>query len=660
MVKAIYEELGKKDAKTHFTVGIEDNVTHLSLAVDATFSTEPAERTRAVFYGLGADGTVSANKSSIKIIGEETDFNAQGFFFYDSKKAGTLTTSYLRFGKDPIRSSYLIDKANFVACHQFSFLERYDMLAVADTGATFLLNSPHGADAVWSHLPKKVQEDIIRKKLRFYVIDAYQIAKDVGLGVRINTIMQTCFFAISNVLPKDEAIAYIKTFTKKNYGKRGESVLQMNYQAIDNAVAHLHEVKVPAQADSLFDMRLPVPKNAPEFVQKVTGRIIAGKGNDIPVGDFPVDGTFPSATTKWEKRNIALEIPVWDPDTCIQCGKCSSVCPHAVIRAKVYDGGLLAKAPKTFKSAEAKWKEFTGMKYTIQVSPEDCTGCSLCFQVCPAKNKQDASKKALGMATQPPLREAESENWEFFLGLPDMDRNRLKVNTVKDLQLLEPLFEFSGACAGCGETPYIKLLSQLFGDRMLVANATGCSSIYGGNLPTTPYSVNRDGRGPAWSNSLFEDNAEFGMGLRLAEDKKVEFAIELLKTLSADLGDALVDSLVSEEQSDEPGINAQRGRVAELKKKLAGIQKPEAAQLAAVADSLVKRSVWIIGGDGWAYDIGYGGLDHVIASGRNVNIIVLDTEVYSNTGGQASKATPRGAVARSPPAGSRRPRRTWP
>jgi pyruvate-ferredoxin/flavodoxin oxidoreductase len=657
MVKAVFEELGKKDAKTHFTVGIEDDVTHLSLTVDTSFSTEPADRTRAVFYGLGADGTVSANKSSIKIIGEETEFNAQGFFFYDSKKAGTLTTSYLRFGKDSIRSSYLIDKANFVACHQFTFLERYNMLAVAETGATFLLNSPFGQAEVWDHLPKKVQEDIIRKKLRFFVIDAYKIAKEVGLGVRINTIMQTCFFAISNVLPKDEAIAYIKTFTKKNYGKRGESVLQMNYQAIDSAVSNLHEVKVPAQATSLFDMRAAVPKNAPEFVRKVTARIIAGQGNDIPVGDFPVDGTFPSATTKWEKRNIALEIPVWDPDTCIQCGKCSSVCPHAVIRAKVYDAGLLAKAPKTFKSAEAKWKEFAGMKYTIQVSPEDCTGCSLCFQVCPAKNKQDASKKALVMTTQAPLREAESENWDFFLNLPDMDRNRLKVGTLKDLQLLEPLFEFSGACAGCGETPYVKLLSQLFGDRMLVANATGCSSIYGANLPTTPYSVNRDGRGPAWSNSLFEDNAEFGMGLRLAEDKKLEFACELLKTLSADLGDALVDSLLSAEQSDETGINAQRGRVAELKKKLDGIQKPEAEQLAAVADSLVKRSVWIIGGDGWAYDIGYGGLDHVIASGRNVNILVLDTEVYSNTGGQASKATPRGAVAKFAAGGKPAPKK---
>jgi pyruvate-ferredoxin/flavodoxin oxidoreductase len=646
MVKAVYDEMGKKDAKVHFTVGIKDDVTNLSLDYDPDFSTEPAGRTRAVFYGLGADGTVSANKSSIKIIGEETDFNAQGFFFYDSKKAGTLTVSYLRFGKDPIHSSYLISKASFVACHQFSFLERYDMLKVAQDGATFLLNSPFGSDAVWDELPRKTQEDIIRKKLKFYVIDAYKIAKEVGLGVRINTIMQTCFFAISNVLPKDEAIGYIKTFTKKSYGKRGESVLQMNYKAIDMAVANLHEVKVPAQATSKVEMRAAVPKHAPEFVQKVTAQIIAGHGDDVPVGAFPVDGTFPSATTQWEKRNIALEIPVWDPDTCIQCGKCSSVCPHAVIRAKVYDAGLAAKAPKTFKSTDAKWKEFAGMKYSIQVSPEDCTGCSMCMQVCPAKNKQDASKKALSMSPQAPLREPECDNWNFFLSLPDMDRNKLKVNMVKDIQLLQPLFEFSGACAGCGETPYVKLISQLFGDRMIVANATGCSSIYGANLPTTPYSVNHDGRGPAWSNSLFEDNAEFGMGLRLAEDKKTEFARELLKNLSADLGDALVQGLLNAEQTDETGINAQRGRVAELKKKLAGLRKPEAAQLAAVADSLVKRSVWIVGGDGWAYDIGYGGLDHVIASGRNVNILVLDTEVYSNTGGQMSKATPRGAVAK--------------
>jgi pyruvate-ferredoxin/flavodoxin oxidoreductase len=657
MVKAVYDEMQKKDAKVHFTVGIHDDITNLSLDHDPNFSTEPAGRTRAVFYGLGSDGTVSANKNSIKIIGEETDFNAQGYFVYDSKKAGAVTISHLRFGTDPIHSSYLINKANFVACHQFSFLERFDMTKVAEPGAVFLLNNPSGPNDVWDQLPKRTQEGIIQKKLRFFVIDAYKIAKEVGLGVRINTIMQTCFFAISNVLPKDQAVGYIKDHTKKSYGKRGESILQMNYQAIDMALTNLYEVKVPAQATSKTDLRAAVPKNAPEFVQKVTAKIIAGQGDELPVSAFPADGTFPSATTQWEKRNIALEIPIWDPETCIQCGKCSTVCPHAVIRAKVFDAGLAAKAPKTFKSAEAKWKEFTGMKYTLQVSPEDCTGCSLCVQVCPAKNKQDASKKAVNMSPQAPLRESESENWEFFQALPNMDRNKLKVNMIKDIQLLEPLFEFSGACAGCGETPYIQLISQLFGDRMIIANATGCSSIYGGNLPTTPYSVNKDGRGPAWSNSLFEDNAEFGMGLRLAEDKKLEFAYELLKNLSADLGDKLVQELMGADQSSETGINAQRGRVAELKKKLAGIKKPEAARLSSVADSLVKRSIWIVGGDGWAYDIGYGGLDHVIASGRNVNILVLDTEVYSNTGGQMSKATPRGAVAKFAAGGKPAPKK---
>ena len=656
MVKAVFDEMGRADARMHFTVGIQDDVTNLSVEVDPDFSTEPAGRTRAVFYGLGSDGTVSANKSSIKIIGEETDFNAQGYFVYDSKKAGSVTISHLRFGTDPIHSSYLISKANFVACHQFSFLERFDMTRVAEPGAVFLLNSPYGPDEVWEHVPKPTQEGILRKKLRFYVIDAYKIAKEVGLDVRINTIMQTCFFAISNVLPKDEAIRYIKDYTKKSYGKRGESVLQMNYKAVDQALAQLHEVKVPAKAAGTLDMRPPVPKNAPEFVQKVTAKIIAGQGDDVPVIAFPADGTFPSATTRWEKRNIALEIPVWDPSICIQCGKCSSICPHAVIRGKVYDAALLAKAPRTFKSTDAKWKEFTGMKYTIQVSPEDCTGCSLCVQSCPAKDKKNPDKKALGMQSQPPLREAESDNWNFFLSLPNMDRNKLKVNQVKDIQLLEPLFEFSGACAGCGETPYIKLISQLFGDRMIVANATGCSSIYGGNLPTTPYTVNQDGRGPAWSNSLFEDNAEFGMGFRLAEDKKNEFAREILKALSADLG-GLADGILTADQSTETGINQQRARVAELKKKLAGIQKPEAAQLAAVSDSLVKKSIWIVGGDGWAYDIGYGGLDHVIASGRNVNILVLDTEVYSNTGGQMSKATPRGAVAKFAAGGKPAPKK---
>jgi pyruvate-ferredoxin/flavodoxin oxidoreductase len=646
MVKAVFDELKKDDPKNHFTVGIHDDVSQSSLSYDSGFTTEPESRTRAIFYGLGSDGTVSANKNSIKIIGEETDFHAQGYFVYDSKKAGTLTVSHLRFGKDPIHSPYLVSKANFVACHQFSFLEKYDMLKVADTGAIFLLNSSYDSKEVWNHLPKTVQQQIIEKKLRFFVIDAYKLAKDVGLGVRINTIMQTCFFAISNVLPKDEAIGYIKKFTQKSYGKRGESVVQMNFKAIDNAVANLQEVNVPEKATSTYDMRPAVPKNAPDFVQNVTGKIISFQGDDIPVSAFPVDGTFPLGTTKWEKRNIALEIPSWDPEICIQCGKCSSVCPHAVIRAKVYDASIASKAPAAFKSTAAKWKEFADQRYTLQVSPEDCTGCSLCMQVCPAKSKKDETKKALTMVPQPPVREQESRNWEFFLSIPNMDRKVLKTNLVKDIALLEPLFEFSGACAGCGETQYVKLISQLFGDRTLIANATGCSSIYGGNLPTTPYTVNKEGRGPAWSNSLFEDNAEFGMGIRLSIDKNIEFATELLAKLKPEIGDALVDQITSADQTSETGIDAQRQRISELKNKLSGTHTPDVKHLLAIADVLVKKSVWIVGGDGWAYDIGYGGLDHVLASGRNVNILVLDTEVYSNTGGQMSKATPRGAVAK--------------
>jgi len=657
MVKAVFDELQKKEPKLHFTVGIRDDVTHSSLEYNPAFFTEPSNRTRAVFFGLGSDGTVSANKSSIKIIGEETDFNVQGYFVYDSKKAGSMTISHLRFGQDPIHSSYLINKANFVACHQFSFLEKMDVLKLAEPGAVFLLNSPYGPEEVWDKLPRPIQEGIIQKKLRFFVIDAYRIAKEVGLGVRINTIMQTCFFAISNILPKEKAIELIKEYIKKTYGKRGESILQMNYQAVDQTLANLHEVKVPEKITSQMEFRPAVAKEAPEFVQKVTAKMIAGEGDDLPVSAFPVDGTYPTATSQWEKRNIALEIPVWDPETCIQCGKCTTVCPHAVIRAKVYPAEHLKNAPSTFKSAPAKWKEFENFKYTLQVSPEDCTGCSLCVQVCPAKNKKDPSKKALFMMPQVPLRESEKANWAFFLNLPVMDRKQLKIHMVKDLQLLQPLFEFSGACAGCGETPYIQLLSQLFGDRLIIANATGCSSIYGGNLPTTPYCVNKEGRGPAWCNSLFEDNAEFGLGIRLAEDKKYEFAVELLKKLSNEIGEQLVDALIHADQKTEAGIEAQRERVAELKKKLSGIKKPEAFYLLNVADSLVRRSVWIVGGDGWAYDIGYGGLDHVIASGRNVNLLVLDTEVYSNTGGQMSKATPRGAVAKFAAGGKPAPKK---
>jgi pyruvate-ferredoxin/flavodoxin oxidoreductase len=646
MVKAVFDNAAADKPQNHFTVGIADDVTHTSLDYDPEFSTEDPKTVRALFFGLGADGTVSANKNSIKIIGEETESYAQGYFVYDSKKAGAITVSHLRFGPKPIRSTYLISRASFVACHQFSFLERFDMLKAAAPGATFLLNSPYGPEEVWDHLPRTVQQQIISKKLRFFVIDAYQVAKDTGMGVRINTIMQTCFFAISGVLPREEAIVAIKHAIEKTYGKRGEAVVKKNFAAVDAALDHLHEVKVPGQVTSTFDLRRPVPEEAPEFVQKVTARIVAGEGDLLPVSAFPVDGTFPSATAQWERRNIALEIPVWDEGLCIQCGKCVLVCPHAVIRAKVYEPALLAQAPPTFKSAAARWKEFKDLKYTLQVAPEDCTGCALCVQVCPVKSKTEVRHKAINMMPQPPIREAERANWSFFLTLPEMDRRVLNLGQVKDVQLLRPLFEFSGACAGCGETPYVKLLSQLFGDRALIGNATGCSSIYGGNLPTTPYAINEEGRGPAWSNSLFEDNAEFGLGMRLALDKQAQYARELVLRLAPVLGDELAQGLLNADQSDEAGIKEQRERVRLLKEKLQGQDSAEARDLLAVADTLVKKSVWVVGGDGWAYDIGYGGLDHVLASGRNVNVLVLDTEVYSNTGGQMSKATPRGAVAK--------------
>jgi len=646
MVKGVFDEMLKPKPKNHFTIGILDDVSHTSLDYDPSFSSEVPDTVRALFYGLGADGTVGANKNSIKIIGEETENYAQGYFVYDSKKSGAITVSHLRFGPHPLHSSYLITSANFVACHQFSFLERIDMLKAAEPGATFLLNSPYGPDEVWDHLPRTVQRQIIDKKLRFFVIDGYQVAKDTGMGARVNTIMQTCFFAISGVLPREEAIAAIKHAIEKTYGKRGESVVRKNFAAVDEALSHLSEVKVPAQATSAFDMRPPVPAGAPEFVQKVTARIIAGEGDELPVSAMPIDGTFPTATTQWEKRNIALEIPEWDEILCIQCGKCVLVCPHAVIRAKVYDARHAEGAPPTFKAVPARWKDFKEKKYTLQVAPEDCTGCGLCVAICPAKSKSEVKHKAINMVPQAPLREPEAANWDFFLKIPDIDRNLLSQTLVKDNQLLQPLFEFSGACAGCGETPYIKLVSQLFGDRTIIANATGCSSIYGGNLPTTPYSVNAEGLGPAWSNSLFEDNAEFGLGMRLTLDKHNEYARELVERLRGVIGDELADGLLHADQSSEPGIFEQRARVKALKQKLAGAGTLEARDLASVADALVKKSVWIVGGDGWAYDIGYGGLDHVLASGRNVNILVLDTEVYSNTGGQMSKATPRGAVAK--------------
>jgi pyruvate-ferredoxin/flavodoxin oxidoreductase len=657
MVKGVFDELAKAKSKNHFTVGIVDDVTHTSIDYDAKFSTEHPKTVRALFYGLGADGTVGANKNSIKIIGEDTDFYAQGYFVYDSKKSGSITTSHLRFGPKPLKSSYLISRANFVACHQFSFLERIDMLRYADQGAVFLLNSPFPADQVWDELPRKVQQQIIDKKLKFYVIDGYTVAKDTGMGSRVNTIMQTCFFAISGVLPKEEAIDAIKHSIEKTYGKRGGSVVAKNFAAVDEALAHLHEVKVPATATSSKAVRLAVPAQAPEFVQNVLAPMILGNGDDLPVSAMPVDGTFPTGTAQWEKRNIALEIPEWDEKLCIQCGKCVLVCPHAVIRAKVYDSGLLKDAPATFKSKDAMWKNFSGSKYTLQVAPEDCTGCALCIEACPAKSKTEPKHRAINMVPQIPLREQEARNWDYFLNLPEVDRSALSLTQVKDVQLLQPLFEFSGACSGCGETPYVKLMSQLFGDRTVVGNATGCTSIYGGNLPTTPYTFNKDGRGIAWSNSLFEDAAEFALGFRLAYDKQTEYARELLVRLGGQLPEALVKALLTADQSGETHIREQRARVVELKQKLQGSKTAEGKDLLSLADALVKKAVWALGGDGWAYDIGYGGLDHVVASGRNVNILVLDTEVYSNTGGQMSKATPMGAVAKFAAAGKPRPKK---
>ncbi|MGE5402465.1 MAG: pyruvate:ferredoxin (flavodoxin) oxidoreductase [Ignavibacteriales bacterium] len=647
MVKAVYDELKKDSPKNHFTIGIYDDVTMTSLDFDPEFTTEGNEVHRALFYGLGADGTVGANKNTIKIIGEETENYAQGYFVYDSKKSGSTTVSHLRFGKKPIKSSYLVQKATFIGVHQFNFLEKFDILKNMEVKGTLLLNSPYSKEDVWDKLPRTVQQQIIDKKLNFYVIDGYDVAKKTGMGTRINTIMQTCFFAISGVLPKDEAIEQIKKAIKKTYGAKGDEIVKKNYEAVDQTLAHLYKIEVPACAESEIAIPPTVSEKAPDYVKSVLARIMEGNGDMVKVSEMPIDGTFPTATTQWEKRNIALEVPVWDEEICIQCGKCAMVCPHAAIRTKVYDAALLSGAPETFKHMEGKGKEYpANSAYTIQVAVEDCTGCGLCVDVCPVKNKKEVKLKALNMADQLPLRDAERKNWEFFYNLPEFDRRKANVTTVKGSQLLQPLFEFSGACTGCGETPYVKLTSQLFGDRMVVANATGCSSIYGGNLPTTPWAKNPEGRGPAWANSLFEDNAEFGLGMKLAVDKHNQYSKELVVRLKDQIGAELADALLNADQKDETGIYEQRERVAKLKEVLKGINTPEAEDLLSLADYLVKKSVWIMGGDGWAYDIGYGGLDHVLASGKNVNILVLDTEVYSNTGGQMSKSTSLGAVAK--------------
>lgn len=659
MIKAVFDNLSKDKPKNHFTIGIIEDVTNSSLDFDPNFSVEAKETFKGKFYGLGADGTVGANKNSIKIIGEGTDYYAQGYFVYDSKKSGSTTISHLRFGPKEIKSSYLINRSNFVACHQQVFLEKMDMLKDAVEGATFLLNTVVPKEEVWDSLPEQVQKDLIEKKMKLYIIDAYKVANETGMGVRINTIMQTCFFAISNIFPKDQAIELIKKSIKKTYGAKGDKIVQMNFDAVDKTLANLFEVTIPNKVTSKLQLQPPVSGNAPEFVKEVTAKMIAGEGDLLPVSKMPVDGTYPLSTTRWEKRNIALEVPVWDMETCIQCNKCVMVCPHATIRAKVFEEKDLVGAPPTFKYTKFKSKDYgEGLYYSLQVAVEDCTGCSLCVDVCPAKNKKETKLKAINMAEQLPIREQERANWDFFFNIPDLDRKVVAVSKVKDAQFLQPLFEFSGACAGCGETPYVKLVSQLFGDRTVIANATGCSSIYGGNLPTTPWASNKDGRGPAWSNSLFEDNAEFGYGFRLAIDKHNLQAKELLKSFATEVGNDLVDALLKADQKDEAEIYEQRERVEALKNKLNDLLKAGAngkagdiKHLLSLADYLVKKSVWIMGGDGWAYDIGYGGLDHVLASGKNVNILVLDTEVYSNTGGQCSKSTPRAAVAKFAAAG---------
>ncbi|MGJ0485071.1 MAG: pyruvate:ferredoxin (flavodoxin) oxidoreductase [Methylomicrobium sp.] len=660
MVKAIFDELDKPDPKNSFTIGIDDDVSHSSLRWDAAFRTDASNQAvNALFYGLGSDGTVSANKNSIKIIGDKTQGYAQGYFVYDSRKSGAVTVSHLRFGSQKIRSTYLIgnNEAEFIACHQPVFLERYRMLDKAAPGAVFLLNSSLPADQVWSSLPRSMQAAMIDKKIKFYTIDAYAIAEDSGLGRLINTVMQVCFFALVEIIPKIEAIDAIKAAVNKTYQKAGKRILDANLKAIDAALANLHPVEVPSSADSTVEIPPPVPDYAPEFIRNVTAEIIAGRGDAVPVSFLSVDGTFPTATSVWDKRNLALEIPVWESDICTQCGKCVFVCPHSVIRSKIFTPDQVKEAPPTFKYVPVKSKAFENLLVSYQVSPEDCTGCSLCVDVCPIRDPKMPERKAVNMRSQPPLREQESVNWRFFESLRDYERGRLHHNKIPEAMHLRPLFEFPSACAGCGETPYIRLATQLFGDRMVVANATGCSSIYGGNLPTTPWSRNVEGRGPAWANSLFEDNAEFGLGMRIAIDKQKEYAEELLKGVRNEVGAEVADAILHAEQSDEAGIYEQRERVADLKERLKALKHGYADRLLGVADTLIKRSVWIIGGDGWGYDIGYGGLDHVLASGRDVNILLLDTEVYSNTGGQTSKATPRGAVAKFAAGGKPTPKK---